>query len=66
MCDDHVSEEGQAAHIQAPPLPALTPSHRHCHGDCTQPSCPGQEGQAGPGNDFKMFILMLLRNNNIP
>lgn len=54
MCDDHVSEEGQAAHLQAPPLPALTPGCRRCHGDFPQPPCPGQEGQAGPGNRFGM------------
>lgn len=54
MCDDHVGEEGQAAHLQAPPLPALTSGRRHCHGDCPQPSRTGQEGQAGPGNNFRV------------
>lgn len=53
MCDDHVSEEGQAAHLQAPPLPSVTTGLRRCNGDCPQPSCPGQEGQAGSGN-FEM------------
>lgn len=34
VCHDHVCEEGQATHLQAPPLPALTPGCRRCHGDC--------------------------------